>query len=83
MNKGVNKEKNIYNEVISQVKRSSKRTLLNAGQRSKAKCTERQKRDLVDRLVQDMGTLYRIKKTLSGEFESTDTPVRKQDGKLA
>lgn len=83
MNKGVNKEKNIYNEVISQVKRSSKRTLLNVGQRSKAKCTERQKRDLVDRLVQDMGTLYRIKKTLSGGFESTDTPVRKQDGKLA
>ena len=31
---------------------------------------------------QDMGTLYRITKTLSGGFRNNETPVRKQDGKL-
>ena len=33
--------------------------------------------------IQNMGTLYRITKTLSGGFRSTDTPERKLDGKLA
>ena len=56
------------------------------------KSARQDKKDLVEKLAQDaeeaakkqdMGTLYRITKTLSGGFRSTDTPVRKLDGKLA
>ena len=49
------------------------------------------KRNYIDNLAteaenaaarQDMGTLYRITKTLTGGFTSTDTPVRNQQGDI-
>ncbi|XP_062615396.1 uncharacterized protein LOC134277126 [Saccostrea cucullata] len=56
------------------------------------KSARKDMKDYVDKLAQDaentaskqdMGALYRITKSLSAGFKSTDTPVRKQDGVLA
>ena len=60
--------------------------------RIKMKAAKRDKRSYIDGLAteaetaalrQCMGTLYRITKLLTGGFNSTDIPVRNQQGEIA
>ena len=90
----IGKRKAIKNKLLSakspRLKENLKRTYSEQDKEVK-KSAKKDKKDYIERLAtdaeeaaarQDMGTLYRISKSLSGGFKNAETPVRKQDGEL-